>query len=175
MKSSSYCCTALGSSPQPQPVLVSRVSYSVLHLSIPCCSINSSTFALIPVWRHTLCLGDISQCLQTCVVHHQDLPGPLTGGEQPHLRRILHQLRGKYCVFKVGLTQCGESHRSLQISWLPVKLLSDENWCWTRPFSNLMEDKSIYRGNIDEFNMWILKMNQRAIPNLENYVCLLVK
>ena len=49
MKSSSYCCTALGSSPQPQPVLVSRVSYSVLHLSIPCCPINSSTFALIPV------------------------------------------------------------------------------------------------------------------------------
>ena len=124
MKSSSYCCTALGSSPQPQPVLVSRVSYSVLYLSIPCCPINSSTFALVPVWRHTLCLGDISQCLQTCVVHHQDLPGPLTGGEQPHLRRTLHQLRGKYCVFEVGSTQYGESYRSLQISWLLSQVTS---------------------------------------------------
>ena len=124
MESSSYFCTALGSSPQPQPVLVSRVSYSVLYLSIPCCPINSSTFALIPARPYTLCLGVISSYLQTCVVHHQDLPGPLTGGEQPHLRRILHQLRGKYCVFKVGSTQCGESHRSLQISWLLSQVTS---------------------------------------------------
>ena len=41
----------------------------------------------------------------TSVVHRRDLPGLPTGGEQPHLRKFLHQLRGNHCVFEVGSTQ----------------------------------------------------------------------
>ena len=49
MKSSSYCCTALGSSPQPQPVPISRVATSVLSLNTLLSNTLSSRSHLIPV------------------------------------------------------------------------------------------------------------------------------
>ena len=49
VKSSSYCCTALGSSPQPQPVPISRVATSVLSLNTLLRNTLSSRSHLIPV------------------------------------------------------------------------------------------------------------------------------
>ena len=68
-----------------QPVPVSRVvATSVLSLYTLLSNILSSRSHLIPVWQPYLVPGDISPCLQTCVVHHRDLPGLPAGGEQPH-------------------------------------------------------------------------------------------
>ena len=92
-----------------------RVVSPVLSLDTLLFNTLSSRSHLIPVRSYTLYLGDVSPYLQTCVVHRQDLSGPLTGGEQPHPRRFLHQLCGKHCVLEIGSTQCGESKRSLQI------------------------------------------------------------
>ena len=108
----------------------------------------------------------------TCVVHHRDLRGLPTGGEQPHLRKILHQFRGKHCVPTVGWIQCGEpspqSEAILALDWVQP----DVHLLWSQIILFKMKiiktDVPLFSsdwGDIDGLNMWMMKPATEPTPN----------
>ena len=104
LTTSEYTCTSLSTVtklilaclPYTRPVLSCLVLFDLLY-TLLCNKVSSYShskpFSFL-VYHEVVS--------NTCVVHHRDLRGLPTGGEQPHLRESLHQFRGKHCVPTVG-------------------------------------------------------------------------
>ena len=110
----------------------------VRSCSIPCHVIKLSSYSHSKPFSFPVSHEVVSN---TCVVHHRDLPGLPTGGEQPHLRKFsaptpwqalcfyrrINTVWGAFTAVRKAILALDQVQPDVPLLWSQIILFSDED------------------------------------------------